>query len=196
MTDKTQPVRTREEQIKEMALVAENAGCIGDNCFNWARMQVNAAEQRGYQKRVSEENAGAIIYQIRPKGCPTWMDVSLEEFHKLNTEFWELRIVYTHPANVAALDARIAELEAENEKLKQPQWFNYAEDGEYCGGDLNELHNELEIPLFSVSEAKGSRTVQTVWFFHDGINCYSFATETEATKAAEKMKQENNNDAV
>lgn len=61
-----------------------------------------AAEQR----RKAEDEVSAI-YQLDIAG---WCDVSKEDFFTSEADDSKKRILYTHPANVAALEARVKEM--------------------------------------------------------------------------------------
>ncbi|GBQ89134.1 hypothetical protein [Asaia krungthepensis] len=94
--------------------------------------------------------------------------------------------LYTRPANVAALEARVKELEGEVERLKKPQWFGVDEDSY---GSPHEALECLEIEPLQILEMMGFAATGLVWAFHDGKRSRRFATEADARNAVAAIRE-------
>lgn len=62
---------------------------------------------------------------------------------------------------IRAQAERIEKLEAENAKLKQPEWFYSAEDPEYSGGDVQDVVDDMD--RNGVMQVAGAREVWKKW---------------------------------
>ncbi|KXU99265.1 hypothetical protein AD929_15850 [Gluconobacter potus] len=129
MTQNTeQNVRTRDEQIGDIANDWIATGMGRNIAYEWASEVVHEAEARGAeeQRRKDAEGQVPIAWLIedplkgRP-GCAHLIDrASTNRAYAENMETlnFDVSPLYTHPANVAALVARVKELVAENEKFR------------------------------------------------------------------------------
>lgn len=108
-----QNVRTRDEQLESR--YPRNA-VYSTLSFGLFKRELIEAEQRGAaEQRRKDVEGSRSVHQWRLTADDEWVNaVDLVELEQVRNGYpnSETRTLYTHPANVAALEARIAELEA------------------------------------------------------------------------------------
>jgi len=124
MTQTEQNSAVRTNQIEVLTEHFMTAGYPPIPARKLAEDTVAEAEARGAaeQRRKEAEGYGTPVYQWRLTSDDNWVTaVDAEELGQVQNGYpaSETRTLYTRPANVAALEARIAELEAENSTLKR-----------------------------------------------------------------------------
>ena len=118
MTDEqNKPVRSREEQAK--VLISRINDMTMDYPSREIPLALAEAEARGAaeQRRKDAEGQEPVGYALRPemelrKAFNVWPSPMATRTD------WNVPL-YSHPANVAALEGRIAELEGKRERLKR-----------------------------------------------------------------------------
>ncbi|WP_041242747.1 hypothetical protein [Gluconobacter oxydans] len=183
---KNSAVRTREEQVKLFGDMVEELGSVGDNSYGWVRREIEAAEARGaaQQRRKDAEGQEPVAW-VDAEDLPS-EECQRRPCHLIlkRTPIYSTPL-YTSPANIAALEARVKELEAEKvarDKAREHNWFYLREDPECSHSDVSGLLDDL-CPLEMVQIAEAA-DVRTFWAFqraHGEI--FEFDTEEEALAA-------------
>lgn len=86
-----------------------------------ASRHIQEAEARGAEEQRRKDAEGyEPVYQIKLKGGNgSWQDVAdLETYQEFIEPHWLRRTLYTRPANVAALEARVKALEVERDRYR------------------------------------------------------------------------------
>ena len=129
MTDEqNKPVRSREDQIEALASQfgeEDTFSYVDDR--DAAAQHILEAESRGAaeQRRKDAEGCRAV-HQWRPAKGMAWHDCTKKQQDTEASLGYETRTLYTHPANVAAMEDRVRELEGvilhllETEEITDP----------------------------------------------------------------------------
>ncbi|MBF0877219.1 hypothetical protein HKD21_10215 [Gluconobacter cerevisiae] len=83
-----------------------------------ARYARKCFEDGAAEQRRKDAEGQEPVYQVYRGDYYGWFDCKKSEWEEDERDPEHKRVLYAHPANVAALEARIAELEAERDSLR------------------------------------------------------------------------------
>ena len=118
--EQNEPVRSRDEQIEDLASqIFFGARNHTDGMFE-AKRHIEEAEARGAAEQRRKDGEGQEpVYQVYRGDYYGWFDCKKSEWEEDDRDPEHKRVLYTHPANVAALEGRIAELEKERDQYRE-----------------------------------------------------------------------------
>ncbi|MBF0850474.1 hypothetical protein HKD27_05985 [Gluconobacter sp. R75690] len=188
--EQNKPVRSREEQIGAIAndWIAEGMG--PDIAHERSAQMVLEAEARGAAEQRWKDAEGQTPFAyVDPTDIEQpFVRLGSADIEIRKTAAWSYtQPIYTRPANVAAMEARIAELEAwarelemENTRLKTAQFYGRDEE-EGGSNDISSFFDDHDPG--TILEIDGYRHVNTQWALWDGHRARFFETEDDARAA-------------
>ncbi|WP_336764309.1 hypothetical protein [Asaia sp. VD9] len=148
------------------------------------------AEDRGAAEQRRKDAEGAGIAGYIPADTPNFFAISEAKYASTamhRKPFPNDVPVYYRPANVAALEARVKELEEENERLKKPEWVC---DEETSYADVHDALSQRDDPILEITKFTACRSVRDIWAFLDEkFVVHEFATGIEAKNAAAAIRE-------
>lgn len=182
MTGAPEP-RSREAQKEELALRMTIGFPSTEATLNNAEAHIAEAEARALASQGCEP-----IYQAQFDGrSSVWSDVDFDSYVESEYSGYRVRALYAHPDPLLATkEAEIAELRAELDRLRKPEWFADPDDPEDGGLDIDEILDNRGGPEGEIIMLNGFRGTGQVWAFRlNGLD-YQFDTEAEAVAAVER----------
>lgn len=181
----TPKFRSREEQKEELALRMTIGFPSMEVTMNNAEAHIAEAEARALASQGGEPvgwlfkcsfDAGYRFSETQPKSLHGYRIIKLHG-------------AYTHPDPLlAAKEAEIAELRAELDRLRKPEWFADPEDPENFGWGIDDILDNRGDPEGEIIALDGYRRTGSVWVFRlNGLD-YQFDSEAEAVSALERRE--------